>query len=183
MSNLSKTQTNTLIKAYSQYGIIAVKKQDGSYMGYDLKCKSPRTYVTEPNKSLTIDDFELSFEGTNRVDGSSSLSAKTVANNIDHTFFQFYDKAIRLSESEEVKKEIDPLVEEGLKWLEENPKPETEDLKTKLKEYQDKINPLMQKLYGSNIQMPPGVSIHPEGPDGQPMPPPQEAEEKDEELD
>lgn len=51
----------------------------------------------------------------------------------------------------EVKEEVDPIVEEGLKWLEENPKDTTENYKNKLKEYQDKTNPLMQKLYSSQM--------------------------------
>jgi len=50
---------------------------------------------------------------------------------------------------DEIKKEIDPGVEEGIKWLEENPKLEVEDYKNKLKEYEDKIKPLITKLYGA----------------------------------
>jgi molecular chaperone DnaK (HSP70) len=50
---------------------------------------------------------------------------------------------------DEIKKEIDPVVEEGIKWLEENPKLEVEDYKNKLKEYEDKIKPLITKLYGA----------------------------------
>jgi L1 cell adhesion molecule like protein len=50
---------------------------------------------------------------------------------------------------DEVKKEVDPVVEEGIKWLEENPKLEVEDYKNKLKEYEDKIKPLITKLYGA----------------------------------
>ena len=50
---------------------------------------------------------------------------------------------------DEVKAEIVPIVEEGLKWFEENPKLEIEDYKNKQKEYEAKIKPLITKLYGA----------------------------------
>ena len=48
---------------------------------------------------------------------------------------------------EEVKAELDPIVDEGIKWLEENDKAETDVYKEKQKELEGKVNPLMQKLY------------------------------------
>lgn len=48
---------------------------------------------------------------------------------------------------DEVKQELDPIIEEGLKWLEENDKDETQVYKDKQKELEGKVNPLMQKLY------------------------------------
>ena len=50
---------------------------------------------------------------------------------------------------EEVKKELDPIIEEGLKWLEEHDKEETQVYKDKQKELEEKVNPLMQKLYSA----------------------------------
>ena len=50
---------------------------------------------------------------------------------------------------DEVKKEAEPIIEEGIKWLEDNPKESTEIYKDKQKELENKINPLMTKLYGS----------------------------------
>jgi L1 cell adhesion molecule like protein len=50
---------------------------------------------------------------------------------------------------DEVKAEIVPIVEEGLKWFEENPKLEIEDYKNKQKEYEAKLKPLITKLYGA----------------------------------
>lgn len=65
---------------------------------------------------------------------------------------------------EEIKKELDPIVDEGLKWLDENNKASTEEYKNKQKELEEKVNPLMQKLYG-NMQPPSGG---PGGPGGMP---------------
>jgi heat shock 70kDa protein 1/2/6/8 len=57
----------------------------------------------------------------------------------------------------ELKKEMDPIIEEGLKWLENNDKEETSVYKDKQKELEDKVNPLMQKLYSQS--MPPGTEV------------------------
>jgi len=51
---------------------------------------------------------------------------------------------------DEVKKEAQPIIEDGLKWLEDHPKEETDIYKNKQKELEEKINPLMMKLYGSS---------------------------------
>jgi L1 cell adhesion molecule like protein len=59
---------------------------------------------------------------------------------------------------DEVKAEIDPIVSEGLKWFEENTKETAETYKNKQKEIQDKVQPLLMKLQGSQPQMPAGFS-------------------------
>ena len=60
----------------------------------------------------------------------------------------------------EVKVELDPIIEEGIKWLDDNPKAETEVYKDKQKELEGKVNPLMQKLYGATV--PPSAAGNPE---------------------
>jgi len=61
---------------------------------------------------------------------------------------------------DEVKGEIDPIIDEGLKWFEENPKEDAEVYKNKQKEITDKVQPLLMKLQGGNMfpqGMPEGV--------------------------
>jgi heat shock protein 1/8 len=53
-------------------------------------------------------------------------------------------------EIEEIKKELDPIIDEGLKWLEENDNLTGEDYDNKQKEIQEKTNPIMMKLYSKN---------------------------------
>ena len=72
---------------------------------------------------------------------------------------------------DEVKAEIDPVVEEGLKWFEEHPKEDVDVYKNKQKELTDKIQPLLMKLQGSNMfpqgmpeGMPQEASTSPEEP-------------------
>ena len=57
----------------------------------------------------------------------------------------------------EIKKELDPIIDEGLKWLEENDNVDAEIYENKQKEIQEKTNPIMMKLYknqGDPSQMP-----------------------------
>jgi L1 cell adhesion molecule like protein len=74
--------------------------------------------------------------------------------NLKNTFTTKDDSPAILSE---LKTEIDPIIEEGLKWLENNDKEETSVYKDKQKELEEKVNPLMQKLYSQN--MPPGAEV------------------------
>jgi len=62
---------------------------------------------------------------------------------------------------DEIKAQIDPIVDEGLKWFEDNPKLEVEDYKNKQKEYEDKIKPLITKLYGAVPPMGSGMGGSP----------------------
>ena len=74
--------------------------------------------------------------------------------NLKNTFTTKDDSPAILSE---LKTEIDPIIEEGLKWLENNDKEETSVYKDKQKELEEKVNPLMQKLYSQNL--PPGAEV------------------------
>jgi heat shock 70kDa protein 1/2/6/8 len=62
---------------------------------------------------------------------------------------------------EEIKKELDPIIESELKWLEENDNLKAEDYENKLKEVQEKTNPIMMKLYSKNgtADMPGNVNV------------------------
>lgn len=79
-------------------------------------------------------------------------------NGLENYLYNLRNTTVKKDDSppilDEIKKELDPIVEEGLKWLEENNKASTEEYKDKQKELEAKVNPLMQKLYG-NIQQPP----------------------------
>ena len=70
------------------------------------------------------------------------------------------DNTENAEEIAEIKKELDPIVEEGLKWLQENDNVDAEVYENKQKEIQEKTNPIMMKLYknqgdaGDPSQMP-----------------------------
>jgi L1 cell adhesion molecule like protein len=73
---------------------------------------------------------------------------------------------------DEIKAEIDPIVDEGLKWFEDNSsaKLTADDYKNKQKEYEEKIRPLITKLYGAvppmGAGMPGAEAFNPEGMSG-----------------
>ena len=72
---------------------------------------------------------------------------------------------------DEIKAELDPIIDEGIKWLEENDKAETDVYKEKQKELEAKVNPLMQKLYsqGAGMAMPSGMDGGGSGDDEEPV--------------
>uniref|UniRef100_A0A6C0LGJ8 Chaperone n=1 Tax=viral metagenome TaxID=1070528 RepID=A0A6C0LGJ8_9ZZZZ len=74
-----------------------------------------------------------------------------VKNGLENYLYNLKNTMVKRDDSpailEEVKAELDPIVEEGIKWLEENDKAETDVYKEKQKELEGKVNPLMQKLY------------------------------------
>ena len=85
---------------------------------------------------------------------------------------------------DEIKTELDPIIEEGLKWLEENDKEETNVYKEKQKELEGKVNPLMQKLYSQGgVPTPGSVPDEGEGDDDDTPPQPSASVNNVDELD
>jgi L1 cell adhesion molecule like protein len=74
-----------------------------------------------------------------------------VKNGLENYLYNLKNTMVKRDDSpailEEIKVELDPIIEEGIKWLEENDKAETDVYKEKQKELEGKVNPLMQKLY------------------------------------
>ena len=62
-----------------------------------------------------------------------------------------YKESITINDKE-VLEELEPIVEEGIKWLDENQNASTEEYDAKQKEIEAKTNPLMMKLYGNQAQ-------------------------------
>jgi hypothetical protein len=74
-----------------------------------------------------------------------------VKNGLENYLYNLKNTMVKRDDSpailEEIKVELDPIIDEGIKWLEENDKAETDVYKEKQKELEGKVNPLMQKLY------------------------------------
>jgi heat shock 70kDa protein 1/2/6/8 len=90
-------------------------------------------------------------------------------NGLENYLYNLKNSMVKRDDSpailEEVKAELDPIIEEGIKWLENNDKAETDVYKEKQKELEAKVNPLMQKLYSQGGGMPSGMSGMPTGND------------------
>jgi len=85
-------------------------------------------------------------------------------NGLENYLYNLKNSIIKREDSppvlDEIKTELDPLIDEGIKWLEENNKADIDTYKNKQKELETIINPLMQKLYsqGAPGGMPDGMS-------------------------
>jgi L1 cell adhesion molecule like protein len=101
-------------------------------------------------------------------------------NGLENYLYNLKNSMVKRDDSpailEEVKAELDPIIEEGIKWLENNDKAETDVYKEKQKELEAKVNPLMQKLYSQGGGMPSGMPGMPTGNDDD-----EEADDDDEE--
>jgi L1 cell adhesion molecule like protein len=125
------------------------------------------------NITITNDKGRLSKEQIEEMikkaeefkDEDNKLKEKIEAKNgLENYLYNLKNSMVKRDDSpailEEVKAELDPIIEEGIKWLEDNNKEDTDVYKEKQKELEAKVNPLMQKLYsqaGGIPGMPPGM--------------------------
>jgi L1 cell adhesion molecule like protein len=120
------------------------------------------------NITITNDKGRLSKEQIEEMikkaeeykDEDNKLKEKIEAKNgLENYLYNLKNSMTKRDDSpailDEIKAELDPIIEEGIKWLEENDKADTDVYKEKQKEFEAKVNPLMQKLY-SQGGMPPG---------------------------
>ena len=129
------------------------------------------------NITITNDKGRLSKEQIEEMikkaeeykDADNKLKEKIEAKNgLENYLYNLKNSMIKRDDSpailDEVRSELDPIIEEGIKWLENNDKEEIDVYKEKQKELEAKVNPLMQKLY-SQGGPPPGVDISQTPPD------------------
>lgn len=144
--------------------------------------KSKKITITNDKGRLTqeqIDEMIKKAEQFKEEDDKRRENIET-KNGLENYLYNLKNSVMKEPETpeqkspafDEVKKEVEPIVEEGLKWLEEHDKESTETYKEKQKELEQKINPLMTKLYGSTSGNPsdmPGADFT--SPTDGPMPP------------
>ena len=112
------------------------------------------------NITITNDKGRLSKEQIEEMikkaeeykDADNKLKEKIEAKNgLENYLYNLKNTMTKRDDSpailDEVRTELDPIIEEGIKWLENNDKEETDVYKEKQKELEAKVNPLMQKLY------------------------------------
>jgi len=123
------------------------------------------------NITITNDKGRLSKEQIDEMikkaeefkDADNKLKEKIEAKNgLENYLYNLKNSMTKRDDSpailDEIKTELDPIIEEGIKWLENNDKEETEVYKEKQKELEAQVNPLMQKLYSQSVP-PTGVDI------------------------
>ena len=127
--------------------------------------KSEKIVITNDKGRLSKDQIEEMIKTAEQFKEEDEKLKENIdaKNDLENYLYNLKNSMTKKEDSPpdflEVKEKIDPIVEEGLKWLEENPKMETSAYKDKLKEYQDISNPLLQKLYSQ--QQPPSTQPPP----------------------
>jgi len=134
--------------------------------------KSNKITITNDKGRLSkeqIDDMIKKAEQFKEEDEKlkENIDAK---NTLENYLYNLKNSMIKKDDSppifDEVKKELDPIIEEGLKWMEDNTKESTDSYKSKQKEFEAKVNPIMQKLYSQQTETTQGVNFTGEQPEG-----------------
>jgi L1 cell adhesion molecule like protein len=138
--------------------------------------KSQKITITNDKGRLSKEQIEEMIKKAEEFkDEDNKLKEKIEAKNgLENYLYNLKNSMVKRDDSpailEEVKAELDPIIEEGIKWLEDNNKEDTDVYKEKQKELEAKVNPLMQKLYsqaGGIPGMPPGMMPTGAGDDGE----------------
>jgi L1 cell adhesion molecule like protein len=140
--------------------------------------KSNKITITNDKGRLSKEEVErLVEEAAKHAEEDKAAMARVEAKNELEAYL--YNSRNSLKE-EKVKEKLGSeaeaalkTVDEGLEWLGENDSASTEEYKGKMKEYEEKIRPVMMKLYageGSPEGMMPGMMGQPSG--GAPAPAP-----------
>lgn len=148
--------------------ISAVEKSSG---------KSNNISITNDKGRLTPEQIEEMIKNAEKFKEEDEQIRKNIEakNGLENYLYNLKNSVLKEPEDtaqkspnfDEVKQEATPIIEDGLKWFEENDKASTEEYTDKQKEIQDKMNPLMTKLYGNGE----GVNVQP-GDMSQGPPPP-----------
>merc|ERR1712203_1176500 len=119
--------------------------------------------ITNDNNRLSPEDIERMISDAEKfAEEDAALKGKVEARNDLESYAyslknQIGDKEKlggKLSEDEESK--IEEVINEKIKWLEDNPEAEAEDFKAQKKEMEDIVQPIIAKLYQGQGGAPPG---------------------------
>lgn len=141
--------------------------------------KSNKITITNDKGRLSKEQIEEMLKKAEQFKEEDNAKRENIEakNGIENYLYNLKNTFTKKEDSpkifDEIKQEVDPLIEEGLKWLEDNDKESTEVYKNKQKELEEKINPLMQKLYQQQMPEggPPNGGMPPGGPPNGGMPP------------
>jgi len=116
--------------------------------------KSQKITITNEKGRLSKDDIERMVEESEKyADEDKARMAKIEARNglesyLYNTRNSLREEKVKETLGENVVMDTEAIVTEGLAWLEANSESaEVDELKVKQKEYEDKITPVMMKLY------------------------------------
>merc|ERR1711988_761908 len=139
-------------------GVLQVSAQD---KGTDNKEKIT---ITNDQNRLTPEDIEQMIQDAEKfADEDKALKERVESRNELESYAyslktQINDKdKLGAKISDEDKEAIETAVEAAISWLEENQEAEAEEFKAQKKELEDKVNPIISKLYAQGGAPPPGA--------------------------
>lgn len=120
--------------------------------------KSNKITISNDKGRLSKEDIEEMIKKAEQFkDEDNQMKEKIEAKNgLENYLYNLKNTISKENENEkinEIKEELEPIIEEGLKWIEENDNVDKEDYINKQKELEEKTSPIMAKLY-ANTQKP-----------------------------
>lgn len=116
--------------------------------------KTNKITITNDKGRLSKEDIEQMVKAAEEFKMQDEEEKERVeAKNSLENYVYNTRNTLKNAENEEATKlweEVEPIFNECVKWLEDNKNESKETYETKMKEYQDKINPMMSKLYQQN---------------------------------
>lgn len=149
--------------------------------------KDAKITITNDKGRLSKEDIEKMVEEAERFKQDDENHRETVEarNGLENYAYNLKnsltDEKLADKFSEDDKKTLLDKVEENISWLDANHDATKESCQERQKELESLANPIMQKVYGS--QMPGGMPTDGDSPDGSPAPEPEASEPKIEEVD
>ena len=142
--------------------------------------KSNKITITNDKGRLSKEDIERLVQEAekNAVEDKVQMERVDAKNGLESYLYNtrntIREDKVKETLGEDTVTDVEAWVQEGISWLEAHPAGEKAEYDEKQKEYEEKIRPVMMKLYkngpgGSGVpegvQMGPGVQMNPPGPE------------------
>lgn len=133
---------------------------------------SEKITITNDTGRLSKEDIDRMVEESEKFKEQDEKIKKDVEakNSLENYLYNLKNKMDEESTPVDIKEKINPIVDEGLKWLDDNSSSGFEEFESKQKELEQQLNPLIQELY-KNTPMNMPTEMPTEMPTSTDMPP------------
>ena len=115
--------------------------------------KTNKITITNDKGRLTKDDIERMVKSAEEFKNQDEQERERIeSRNVFESYIYNTRNALKTADTDTAKeawKDAEPIFEEGIKWLEDHREETKETYDSKMKEYQDKFNPIMSKMYAA----------------------------------
>jgi len=130
--------------------------------------------ITNDKERLTQEQIDEMISNSEKYkDEDDKIKLKIEARNELENYLYSFKNSLNDNEKldEDTKKDALEIIEDGLKWVEENDDSETEEYKSKKNEYEEKMKPIVSKMYdgggmssADSNEVPTSMPTSPDGP-------------------